>query len=97
MGFRQFEKLTNLVRFRLTANLLKIDDLFDLRVTKDMMATADTQLAKSERFNQPNHIVETNVPRTRQDSSQQFSRVPSWRPRLLCERSLRRTLTYSGL
>jgi len=58
----QPEELADLVRLRLTANLLQVEELANVRVDEDMVAPACPSQLEPERLDQPLNVGERDVP-----------------------------------
>jgi hypothetical protein len=57
----QPEELADLVRLRLTANLLQVEELAHVRVDEEVVASARPPQLESERLDQPLHVGERDI------------------------------------
>jgi hypothetical protein len=69
----QAEELSNLIRLRLPADLLKIDDLRDLRMRENVMAPRDSHEAEAECLDESPDVLEPCVAWRRPELPQEFS------------------------
>jgi hypothetical protein len=68
----QSEKLAYLIGFRLSSDILEVNQFRHFWMHEDVMTPFGTRQMKSKRFDKAHHIREPYVLRSRQDSLQQL-------------------------
>ncbi len=68
MSFDQVKQLPDLLGFHLALHFLKIQELRDIRMGEDVVASLYALDTKSKRFRQPQKIAKPHIVRSHEDS-----------------------------
>ena len=77
--FNQVEQLPGLIRFRLTLNILEVEELGNTWMCEDMVAALNSRNPEAECFRQSEEIAKPHIVRGNNDSFEEPSRSHSAR------------------